>query len=399
MYHILKHLFEKYDVTVAGFREFGDAELFQSTFPGLQESMHFISRGKVRHRRLLQLYSLFTSHSYWYNWARSDKLEADLNRMLARDSYDIVLAEFASMGHFRLETDAIQILDAHNVEYDNFRRMSRLEWSGIRKKFYLREYRKSYREEVAAFNRHDAIFTTSVRDGNLIKKDAPAVPQFVIPNGVDMSYFHPDGSDAEPYSMIFTGTMNYVPNYDGMIYFLDRIFPLIKETIPVAKITIVGSNPPPVLTGYESDSVIITGFVDDVRPFVNRAGIYVVPINMGSGTRLKVVEALSMKKPIVSTSIGCEGIDTVDNEHLLIRDKPRAFAEAVIQLMKDRKLGNRLVRSGYELVKQKYDWNVIGHSIDKAFNRLMANREAILDRKNPDGAHLILKKGKNGILH
>jgi glycosyltransferase involved in cell wall biosynthesis len=318
----------------------------------------------------MQAYSYVTPNSYWYNWSRSPKLERQLQRLLDKQDFDIMLAEFASMGHMDLETDATRILDAHNVEYDNFRRMSQLKWSPLRQIFYQREYKKSYPEEVAAFKRHDAIFATSKRDADLIGQDVPEIPRFVIPNGVDTRYFQNNGESEEPFSMVFTGTMRYLPNYDGMIYFLEEIFPLIQQQQPKAKVYVVGNAPPPVLQKFASDSVIITGFVDDVRPYIDRAQVYIVPLNMGSGTRLKVVEALSMRKPVVSTSIGCEGIDVEDGQHILIKDQPKAFADAVLNLFEDRGMRNHLIENGYQLVHQKYDWRWIGESIDEAFYAL-----------------------------
>ncbi|MEX0721751.1 MAG: glycosyltransferase family 4 protein [Balneolaceae bacterium] len=370
VFHILKHLSQHHDVTVAGFSENGNREYFNNSFPELEGKMHFVHRKPKNFRRLRQAYSYLTNHSYWYNWAKSAELENKIQKLLDTNSFDIFQVEFSSMGHYNLETDAVRVLDAHNVEYDNFRRMSQLQWSGLRKNFYRREYQKCFEEEIAAFKRQDALFVTSERDGQLIAKDAPDVNQFVIPNGVDTSFFKSNGAEEEPFSIVFTGAMKYVPNYDGMIFFLDEIFPTIKKSIPQAKVYIVGSNPPPILRAYKSDSVIITGFVDDVRPYVDKASVFVVPLKMGSGTRLKVLEALSMEKPVVSTSIGCEGIDVEDDEHIIIRDDPTQFAEAVIEIFDNQKLRKRLIDSGYDLMKKKYDWNVVGESIEQSFEVL-----------------------------
>lgn len=377
VYHILKHLSKNHDVTVGGFAEFGNMKRFNDDFPGVKGDA-FVQRRRIHYRRLMQVYSLFTSHSYWYNWGQSPKLEAKVRALVAKEDFDIILGEFASMGHFDLETDAIRVMDAHNIEYDNFRRMSLLKWSGIRKWFYKREAEKCYSEEVKAFNRHDAIFATSERDKAIIEKDAPDIPKYVVPNGVDTDFFSPSETETEPFSMVFTGALSYVPNYDGMIYFLDEIFPIIQKVIPQAKIYVVGSRPPAALQKYQSNSVIVTGFVDDVRPYVDQASVFVVPLKMGSGTRLKVVEALSMKKPVVSTSIGCEGIDVTDGRHLLVRDEPATFAEAVINLFQDFKLRNHLIENGYQLVKNKYDWRVIGDSINDAFQQLTSNKDLLV---------------------
>lgn len=374
MYHILKHLVAHHEVTVAGFSEYGDRVQFEEAFPELIGHTHFLQRKWEKYHRLNQLLSLFTSHSYWYNWAQSAKLEKIVRRLVRRGQFDFIIGEFATMGHFDLDTDAVRILDAHNVEYDNFRRMRAVKGAPLHKWFYNREYKKCYSEEVQAFKRHDALFVTSRRDGELIKEDAPAPRQYVIPNGVQMDYFYPSKTEQEPFSIVFTGAMEYLPNNDGMIYFLEAIFPIIQKRVPQAKVYVVGKNPPPALRKYQSDSVTITGFVEDVRPYVDQAKVFVVPLNMGSGTRLKVVEALAMKKPVVSTSIGCEGIDVENEKHLLIRDDPAAFAEAVISLFEDRDLRERLITNGYELVKQHYDWSVIGQSIDQALSDLISQK-------------------------
>ena len=370
IWHLLKHFSAYHDVTVAGYCELGNLEYFKKSFPSLEGKMHLLNRKKAHYHRLVQFTTLFTPHSYWYNWAQSDEFQNLLNRILAGGDFDFVVFEFSAMGHFSLQTNAVRIVDAHNVEFENFRRMSQLSWSPVRKVFYKREFEKSRKEEIEIFRKQNAIFSTSEVDAGIIKKHAPEIPNFVIPNGVETAYFQPFGSMIEPYSMVFTGSMSYVPNHDGMYWFLEEVFPKIKKRIPEAVIYIVGNNPPPMLKKLQSESVIITGFVDDVRPFIDKAQVYVVPLRMGSGTRLKILEALSMKKPIVSTSIGSEGIEVENESHLLIRDDTDAFAEAVIQLMNDVVTCNRLVSNGYDLVMQKYDWNIIGHSVDEALKSL-----------------------------
>jgi len=180
--------------------------------------------------------------------------------------------------------------------------------------------------------------------------------------------------------------MAYVPNSDGMLYFLDEIFPLIKKKVPGVTITIVGNRPPRELLRRASDDVIVTGYVDDVRPFVERAAVYVAPLRIGSGTRLKILEALSMKKPVVTTSIGCEGLDVVDGESALVADEPEAFACRVIELLHSDRLRRKLMRTGSELVREKYDWRIVHKRLDEAYcevlrsARIPAGADADRDR-------------------
>ncbi|HKJ66917.1 MAG TPA: glycosyltransferase family 4 protein [bacterium] len=279
----------------------------------------------------------------------------------------MVQAEFPSMAFFDVPSNATKILDCHNVEYDNYRRMSELEWSGIRRFFYQREYTRFYDEEIEVCRKQDALFVTCRRDKEILDTDTAEVPKYIIPNGVDLEYFRPPTIQPEPYSLVFTGMMGYVPNYDAMVYFLDEVFPILQKQVPGIHIYIVGNNPPDILARRESDQVTITGFVEDVRPFIARAAVYVVPLRMGGGTRLKVLEALSMQKPVVTTALGCEGIDVLHEETALITDEPEAFADAIIRLLKDQQLQQRLTRNGYQLVREQYDWRIIGELIERSY--------------------------------
>jgi glycosyltransferase involved in cell wall biosynthesis len=170
--------------------------------------------------------------------------------------------------------------------------------------------------------------------------------------------------------------MGYVPNNDGILYFLDEIFPLIQRKIPEAKVYIVGNLPTKKLLKRASDRVVITGYVQDVRRYVSRASVYVVPLRMGGGTRLKVVEAMAMKKPIVTTSIGCEGIRVANGESALIADEPRLFAEEVVELLRNASLRRRLVQNGYELMRSHYEWSVIGRQMEQIYQSIVASVKA-----------------------
>lgn len=371
IFHILKHLQAHYDVTVAGYGDYGDEPAFYESFPALRNKTYLVNRFfKVRYNRALQLYSMLTDHSSWYIREKNQSFQRLLNKLFDTQSFDIVHAEFPPMANFQMEADVIKVMDAHNVEYDNLRRMSNMDGSFLRRFFYNHEYLKLFAEEMAVCRNQDAIFTTSERDSDIFGENVPGVPRFVVPNGVDTSYFKPLEAEPEPYSLVFTGTMKYIPNYDGVIYFLNRIYPEIRKRIPQTKIYVVGNNPPKSLLGMASDNIIVTGFVEDVRPYIQRASVYVVPLRMGGGTRLKVLEALSMKKAIVTTSIGSEGIDVINRDHVLMADDPVDFAESVVQLFKDRALARRMGVRGREFVSGAYDWKVVMNRMDNAYNHL-----------------------------
>jgi glycosyltransferase involved in cell wall biosynthesis len=191
---------------------------------------------------------------------------------------------------------------------------------------------------------------------------------------MDGDYFTPRPDiEPEPHSLVFTGMMAYPPNHDGITWFLDEVMPLIEAKVPQAKLYVVGKNPPAAITRRASERVVVTGTVPDVRPFVWRSSVYVVPLRMGGGTRLKVAEALAMKKPMVSTRIGCEGIDLKDGENVLMADSPQQFADAVVRLLGDVRLRKVLAENGHKVAKQKYDWNVIGETLEEIYQIYQRN--------------------------
>ncbi len=160
----------------------------------------------------------------------------------------------------------------------------------------------------------------------------------------------------DPNSLVFTGLMSYRPNIDAVSYFVRHILPLIVAQRPTVRFTIVGQGAPAEITRLEGPNVHVAGKVPDVRPFVNRAAAFVVPLRMGSGTRLKILEGMAMGKAVVSTTLGCEGIDVRHGEHLVIADGAPAFAEAVLSLMADANRAAGLGRDGRALVEQSYSW-------------------------------------------
>ena len=171
--------------------------------------------------------------------------------------------------------------------------------------------------------------------------------------------------------IVLTGLMKYRPNVDGAIHFVRDILPRIQQARPKAKFYIVGGEAPAEVTRLASSSVVVTGGVDDVRPYVHAAAVFAVPLRMGSGTRLKVLEGLSMGKPMVSTSIGCEGIEVTDRQHLLIADGADRFADAVLELMSDRALSRTLADQGRALMLARYRWEHVVETLEQFYARLL----------------------------
>lgn len=367
IYHLLTHLYKYHDVTVAGFSTPEEEKQLLTQFPLLAGKTHFVDYPySDKSIRWSLIKSLFTFHSNWHQLTRSKELQHKLDELLKTEPFDVIQSEFPVMAMFKYNSPALKFIDAHNVEYDNFKRMAKVK-NPFKKLFYHLESYKFYREETAVCREQDALLVTSERDISIFNETVPQVPKYLIPNGVDTNYFQPFKSKPIPHSLIFVGMMKYVPNYDGITWFLDEIFPKIQVKVPDATITIVGKNPPNSILSRASENIIFTGFVEDTRPYIEKSSVYVVPLRMGGGTRLKIMEALAVKKPIVTTSIGCEGIDVIDEESILIADNTNDFADRVVELFSNPWRVDAITEKGFELVNKYYRWESIGLKMDQAY--------------------------------
>ena len=374
--HVIEQATHRHEVTIIAIGRPGDADKLRAHFHSKLADVRIVARNWPRkHRRLAQGVSLLTRHSFFYMLARNSLMQKAITKLLSETRFDLIQVEFAHMGLYRLDTESPKVLDSHNVEYENFRRMWQKNRSLLKRIHYRSEYKKFRREEIESCSRFDKMFVTSDHDKKILDEDVPAIPKYVVPNGVDSSYFTPTGEPYEPHSIVFTGAMSYLPNHDGILYFLEEIFPLIERVKADAKMYIVGSNPPKSVRRLARKNVIVTGFVDDVRPYIRRSSVYAVPLRMGSGTRLKILEALSMKIPIVTTSIGCEGITVRHDETAMIADSPEQFAAAVVDLFTNADRRARLISKGYDLVTAKYTWEVIGNLLDALYHDIVAGHK------------------------
>ncbi len=376
IYHLLKALSENHEVTLVFNGSEQEKQILELEFPCLQEVIVTPFPRRYYYRRLWQLASIFQVRSFYYSYVYNKSMQDVLLDLTSGNRFDLIHTEFPMMALYEVNGSAPRVLDAHNVEFLNFKRMYQKAQFSLRKWFYYREYKYASTKEVSICKTQNAILTTSEVDKKELKKSVNNVPMHVIPNGVDGRYFAPFDEPGEPNSLVFTGMMGYLPNDDGMLYFLQNIYPILQKKIPDLTIYIVGMSPTRELLSYRSDNIIVTGKVDDVRPWVQKASAYIVPLRMGSGTRLKVLEALAMKKPVITTTLGCEGIDVKHNDSVLIADTPDDFADATLRVLRDKQLRNRLIQNGYQLVQEKYEWSVVGESLIKVYNKFEGDRQS-----------------------
>ena len=199
----------------------------------------------------------------------------------------------------------------------------------------------------------------------------------VVPNGVDLDRYKGDFGAPEPGTLIFPGALTYGANFDAMAFFLHQVFPLVKARRPEVVLRITGkTNGVPVDRLPLDERVILTGHLDDVRPPVAQSWACVVPLRIGGGTRLKILEAMALGTPVVSTSKGAEGLEVVPGEHILIADEPTEFADAVLRLLDDPALRTKLAADGQRLVREQYGWEQIGKKLDQLLHQIVQSYRA-----------------------
>jgi glycosyltransferase involved in cell wall biosynthesis len=211
------------------------------------------------------------------------------------------------------------------------------------------------RETCRAF---DAVIAVSEPDSRQMRNEFGIRNVYDVPTGVDTAYFQPSEKSSEPFELVFTGSMDWMPNQDAIRYFADSILPIISAEIPECTLTVVGRKPGPQLLqlAQSNPRIRVTGRVDDIRGYISQASAYVVPIRIGGGTRLKIYEAMAMGKPVISTTVGAEGLPVRDGEELLIADEPAEFAHAVIRVLRNTHLANRLAERARAVVCDKFGW-------------------------------------------
>jgi len=267
------------------------------------------------------------------------------------------------------------IYDAFNAEYDLQRRISRQDLQIIRRLpvalYSVIQARRLERFERQVCRLSDHVIAVSEADGRLLASLEPGTPVTVVPNAIDAASYETGGEEIaaiEHPALVFTGKMDYRPNVDAALWFADSVLPLIQEAVPGAHFTVVGQKPHPRLDRLRGRTdITLTGWVPSVRPYVRAADVFVIPMRMGSGTRLKLLEAMAMRRAIVSTRLGAEGVAGEGVDFLLLADDSQAFAAVVIELLNDSEGRRSLGEKAAAYVKQHYDWPVIIPRIESLY--------------------------------
>lgn len=286
--------------------------------------------------------------------------------------FDLVHVDQPHMAVFlRPEWRVPVLIHEHNVESQIARRFYEQAGNKLLKAFLYLQYRRMERFEQQLWHRYDQVVAVSEQDRQTIRTVVPDKSVPVVENGVDLDYYTYRDSPGKAASLIYVGSMDWLPNEDAMVWFARSIFPAIRRQRPDCELTIVGRAPSePVRRLAEAPGIRVTGTVDDVRPFLAEATLLVVPLRIGGGSRLKILEAMSAGLPVVSTSIGCEGLAVEAGKHLLIADSPERFAADVHELLGDPELQKKLRQAGRKLVVERYSWATMASQLSAVYREM-----------------------------
>jgi polysaccharide biosynthesis protein PslH len=321
---------------------------------------------------------------------RSRPYAAAVRACLEQQPFDLIVCDFLVPAvNLPRQLPCPAVIFTHNVESEIWRRHTETQTSTFVRLLYRSQYRRMLRFEGRTLERFAAILAVSDADRSTFARIYPAAancPVHVIPTGVDTKYFAPGPSELDSRHLVFTGSMDWLPNEDAMSYFCRDILPRARAEEPGVTLSIVGRAPTPAVRALAADAgVVVTGRVEDVRPEMRRAAVYVVPLRIGGGTRLKIFEAMAMGKAVVSTTVGAEGLPVVDGRHAVLADTAADFASAIVNLLRNPERRARLEAAARALVVERYDWSAVSAVLE---SELIAIVEKERIRLKPDLTNL-----------
>ena len=368
MFQLLKRMAARYRITLLSFLEFDEEREFLPDLEALCERVIAMRRSPP-HRWQLFAYEPFDEF-------KTPEMRAALEEVLEESDFDLVQLEYSQMGYYADRAYGIPtVVTKHEVDFAACARRARSESGPLRKVRWFYNYLQVLAREVQLLREVDAVVCMTDPDAVELRKFFRAAPVHVINTGVDLEYFSPPPSPATAPEMVFVGAFQHHPNVDAMVHFCRDILPLIREQVPEARLTIVGSSPPPAIAGLaDLSGVEVTGSVPDIRPCMARASVYVVPLRLGVGIRGKILEAWAMAMPVVATPVACAGLQFEHNGNLLLAESPHLFAAAAVSLLRDTARRHRLGREGRRTAEARYGWETAAARLSRLYDDLIVGR-------------------------
>ncbi|MBL8044986.1 MAG: glycosyltransferase [Anaerolineales bacterium] len=375
---LIQHLSQRQAVSLLSFAEAGqplDSELLRKT------CLPLVTVPAPQRPRAARLQALFSPQPDLAQRLWSAEFAAALQSLLHSHTFDVIHIEGLELARYipivRAHSNAKLVFDAHNAEYVIQRRAFETDWRNPRRwpaaLYSWLQWPRLKRFEAETLSAVHAVTCCSPEDAAALQALVPTIKPVIVPNGIDINRYQPVATGPQ-LSAIFTGKMDYRPNVDAVLWFAAEIWPRVRAQVLNAQFTIVGQKPlPTVQQLHGQNGITVTGAVPAIQPYLAEASVYVAPLRMGGGTRLKLLEAMAMRKPIVSTTVGAEGFAVRSGQELLLADAPDTFAQAVVELLRNPALGEKLSAAGYVFVRTHYDWPVIIPTLETLHAELIRN--------------------------
>jgi len=387
-FHLLRCLSKRHDIALISFKDPTDRWDYTSElqeYCSVVKSVPLVIPKRLLSFKMIQVIMHATKNTFSPqniysripNLFYSPKIQRELKELLSAESFDAIYTH-PFMGFYVANVNLPKIIDFIDANSQYYYQMYKLRGNALIRMYYLFRYLTVKNQEKRLYKSFDIRVVISPFDKDILESYLPNSNFFVIPNGVDINYFTRTDTEENFPSLVFVGSMAQPHNVNAILYFYNEIYSSIQRRIPEVKLYIVGSNPSNELLKLTSDeSVVVTGYVEDIRPYLAKASVALAPMISGTGLKNKILEAMAMSKPVVSTSIGVRGIDVTPEENIIIADEPTEFGDRVVELLSNAKLRERLASEGRRLVETKYSWERMADML----NELL---EQAVKRHNPD---------------
>ena len=366
---VLRYLARSHEVHLVSFARSAEEEAHARALAAYCRSVTTVPLHRSRLRDAYYLArSLVSGRPFLVERDDSAAVRGAISRLLAERAFDAVHADQLSMAQFAVDLDLpLRVLDEHNAVWTIVRRSARQERLGPKRALAEIEWRKLRAYERKICDLFDRVTVVSREDRRALGLDgADSDRTHVIPISVDTGALRFEPPEPGARDVVSVATMFYPPNVEGVYWFGSEVFPAIRQKLPETRFHVVGSRPPGRIVGLATpeSGIVVTGYLPDLAPVFRQSAVIVVPLHSGSGMRVKILEAFARGKPVVSTTIGVEGIEAEAGRHLLVADDPADFAEAVIRLIEDTTLARRVSGAARALVEARYDWRTALRGLD-----------------------------------
>lgn len=374
IYHLLRILSRNHKITLISFVESRKEAKLVANLAGFCDRIETVIHPPLK-SYVNVTFNLLGVEPFQVAYFNSKLFTEKLKHILNQNKIDIIHTHLIRMAQYTTNIpDVPCVLDLTDAISLSLERRLQITQNTFKKVAVYTEMQRMLRYETI-LETFERVLVCSDIDRQALLKSAPNAYLDIIHNGLDVDYFQLRQAEPESFTILYTGNMSYLPNEDGILFFYNHIFAEIRQEIPQVHLYIVGQSPSETVKNLAKDSgVTVTGFVPDIRDYYKRAHVVICPIRFGAGTLNKVIEAMAMGVPVVSTSIACAGMNVTDGENIIFADRPKEFAQAIIHLMRNPDICRRIGEAGRQLVELEHDWEKIVTKLEGIYQNVVELR-------------------------